>query len=659
MHTLMLGSTYNICLALCSLFVAIAKGQQDGEKNELAVAIGIVSFAIAMFSLYGLIVRAQKVILHRASIHPVGKRLCFLCFLGAGDLERPVRYKEESMVTWEPADYDVDRVTNVSAQVAAKIEDAELRERFVTDSYGAPRVAWAALGGYYEAKFGDVVAAEEREHMIVEALPNGKRFVTLRGMLALGQLRGENAAKVAAASKPKDDRSTGAKLAVFCRGQCAGAIRGVLLETVRYPLKLMIVLFYVCVALYHAVAFSVCGFPTRRKIRDAIARGIDREDLEEGGAVALRNEREREMLALFGLLDEERLYHCGVFRQSYVYHIKLENLLNVTIMTQLLLVNDAVLPNSAFFNFPLTLAQPRWNRGKARLVAKLAELRASIDAYMVEYHRDELDIRYAGDVLAFQRTKSGLYGLMIVEGKSPTSGGSAFGASPRRPSARRGPRVKHEELEEREIEWTQGGEEVRGSWAQLKANILDRDVTASDTIRVEGIVKKWTKVAEIESIAALVPADWSPALYDKGRDQAPPSPAKKAPKKKRSFSAPPVSRDDFQGLDIFWTDRGGAEHAPSTWSEYKAALCDGDVGFESTVRAPPVLVDSTKVKNVPALAPLGPAPPAPPPPPGKICPPPPLPDSVQVPPQSATSAPESAILYLSDYPLASDTNLNK
>ena len=179
-------------------------------------------------------------------------------------------------------------------------------------------------------------------------------------------------------------------------------------------------------------------------------------------------------------------------------------------------------------------------------------------------------------------------------------------------------RLLDEELEEREIEWTQQGEEVRGSWAQLKANILDREVTASDTIRVEGIVGNWTKVAEIESIAALVPADWSPALYDEGRDQAPPSPAKKAPKKKRSFSAPPVSRDDFQGLDIFWTDRGGAEHGPSTWGEYKAALCDGDVGFESTVRAPPVLAESTKVKNVPALASLVPKPPAPPTPPGKI-----------------------------------------
>ena len=42
------------------------------------------------------------------------------------------------------------------------------------------------------------------------------------------------------------------------------------------------------------------------------------------------------------------------------------------LVTQLLLVNDAVLPNSAFFKFPLTLAQAHWNRLKARLVASHA-----------------------------------------------------------------------------------------------------------------------------------------------------------------------------------------------------------------------------------------------------------------------------------------------
>ena len=118
----------------------------------------------------------------------------------------------------------------------------------------------------------------------------------------------------------------------------------------------MIILFYVCVGLWNACVFAVCGFDARRQIREAIARSIDREDEEEGGAdVARRDDREREMLATFGLLDEERLYHCGVFRQSYAYHLQLENILNVTIVTQLLLVNDAVLPNSAFFKFPVLL----------------------------------------------------------------------------------------------------------------------------------------------------------------------------------------------------------------------------------------------------------------------------------------------------------------
>ena len=74
-------------------------------------------------------------------------------------------------------------------------------------------------------------------------------------------------------------------------------------------------------------------------------------------------------------------------------------------------------------------------------------------------------------------------------------------------------------------------------------------------------------------------------------------------------SAPPLAREDFQGLDVFWTDREGNEHGPSTWAEYKTALCDGDVGFEGTVRAPPLLADWTKVKTVPALATLVPKPP--------------------------------------------------
>ena len=64
--------------------------------------------------------------------------------------------------------------------------------------------------------------------------------------------------------------------------------------------------------------------------------------------------------------------------------------------------------------------------------------------------------------------------------------------------------------------------------------------------------------------------------------------------------APPLAREDFQGLDVFWTDREGNEHGPSTWAEYKTALCDGDVGFEGTVRAPPLLADWTKVKTVTA-----------------------------------------------------------
>ena len=608
MHVLILGSVYNICIASLSLWLS----EKNAGDSAWALFVGVASFALAVYSLYQLVVRAQKVILYRASIHPVGKRLCFLCFKGAGDLAQPVLYKEESMVTWDPADYDVDRATNVGAQVAAKVEDAELRGTYVTDSYGAPRVAWQELGAYYEAKFGEV-AEEEREHLMVETLPNGKRFVTLRGLLALGQLQGENAVRVAAAAKPKDERSTCQKLAGFCANELAGAIKSFLLGTLRYPAKLMIILFYVCVGLWNACVFAVCGFDARRQIREAIARSIDREDEEEGGAdVARRDDREREMLATFGLLDEERLYHCGVFRQSYAYHLQLENILNVTIVTQLLLVNDAVLPNSAFFKFPLTLAQAHWNRLKARLVAKLAELRAKIDDYMVEYHRDELGIRYAGDVLAFQRTKSGLYGLMVDE-RGGSSGSAMFGAAPRRrAAARRGARVDPDVLQHCDrIEWTQGGEERRGSWAELKASILDRDVTAADTIRVEGVVAKWTKIADVDRVAELVPADRSPALYDEGRDAAPPSPPKKRSprKKKASFSAPPLAREDFQGLDVFWTDREGNEHGPSTWAEYKTALCDGDVGFEGTVRAPPLLADWTKVKTVPALATLVPKPP--------------------------------------------------
>lgn len=183
MHVLMLGSVYNIFIALLSLSLSISEAEDS--DSDFALIVGVASFAIAVYSLYQLVVRAQKVILYRASIHPVGKRLCFLCFKGAGDLAQPVLYKEESMVTWDPADYDVDRATNVGAQVAAKVEDAELRGTYVTDSYGAPRVAWQELGAYYEAKFGEV-AEEEREHLMVETLPNGKRFVTLRGLLALG-----------------------------------------------------------------------------------------------------------------------------------------------------------------------------------------------------------------------------------------------------------------------------------------------------------------------------------------------------------------------------------------------------------------------------------------------------------------------------------------